>query len=157
MTGVKTGGKEPKVTPELVQSVAGLVAIGTPLRYACAVQTPQITAGHFQKALDKLPALLALYDKILGQWIINAMQQINSATCRTLPGVCWTLERTMREHYSANGKGNSTGTTINVCIGLSDDIAKRAAQLVLNHGKPRPGSKVIDVSSEVKQIENKAS
>lgn len=122
------GGKPRRVTAETVARVADRVAQGMPLRYALALENPACPLKHWERSLGKRSGLARLFEEKIARFIEAALQKINSATCKTLPGECWTLERRLPEFFSTRS-APSVSVTVNTAIGLGDGIAKRAAGL----------------------------
>lgn len=128
------------VTKEMVERVGERVGKGLWLRHACAMETPQVSEQHFQKAIDKSPVLSARYDKSVALSIAPELDAIRSGECRGWQGKAWILER--RHGYSTKSAPN-VQVTVNTCVGLSDEVQKRAALFV----------KRARVESEPKQID----
>lgn len=132
-----TGGPPPKLTPEIVTRVAERCAKGLPIQQALALDELEIPQNHWQQSLERLPKLARVFHKVLGEWTMAALDRVNSATCKTLPGVCWTLERTQRDSFGSGNQGTKVQVNVNTVIGLGDDVLKRAAAHLRhgNHGR----------------------
>lgn len=154
-----TGGPPPKLTPEIVTRVAERCAKGLPIHQALALDELEIPQTHWQQSLERLPKLARVFHKIQGLWTEAALDRVNSATCKTLPGVCWTLERTQRDSFGGGNQGARVQVNVNTVIGLGDDVLRRAAAHLrrgehgrldgrgmkqLGHGKPLP---IVDVQT----------
>lgn len=120
-------GRPAKITVEIASRVAERCAKGLPLRYALAQDELILPFNHFEDALKRDSKLSRVFDKIVADWMTETLGKINEATCKTLPGSCWTLERAHREYFGANAKGTQVNVNVNTVIGLGDDVLKRAA------------------------------
>jgi hypothetical protein len=125
-----SGGRERKLTAQTVLNVAQKVAKGVPLKFACATESQPVSLKHFQRNLELRPDLLALYNKTLGTWIENAVDKIAAGTLKTMPGEVWLLERRVGEYFSSKSTGSVVNVNVQTCVGLSDDIPKRARVFV---------------------------
>lgn len=140
------GGHPPAITPDMAVRIAERVCNGLPLHLALRLENINFTRGHWEKAIAKRPLLLARYEERLAQIQEEFLNEMNTCTLKTMPAKVWKYERRFPEYYSIP-KGNQTTVTNNtICLGLSDEVSRRAAQLVADLAKKQ---KAIDITSTV--------
>lgn len=130
----KTGGRLPKVTVETALRIADRIASGMPLRYACALENPPIPAGHFEKGIESSTRIASAYDQRIAQHMERflAIQNNPETKLRGMPASVWVWERRFPQFFAPPKTGTaSVSVNLQTCIGLSDDIAKRARAFVV--------------------------
>lgn len=119
-------GAPPKITIELAERVGDRVGEGMTIDVALDLETPQIPLDHWNKSLNNSSRIAGAYRRKRALGIQAKVHAIASAP--KLPvGLCWLLERALG--YTGKG-GTHVNVQVNTCIGLSDDIAKRARAFV---------------------------
>ena len=127
---VKAGGRPPKLTREIIDRVVDRRSNGLPMSIAVGMEEPPVPLDHWQKELEKAPILRAYLAQKEGEAILTILERMQSAKPGAWQRDAWLLERQFGYAAPKSGGGTQVNVTVNTCIGLAEDIAKRAASVI---------------------------
>lgn len=141
----RPNGPPPKITRELIARVIDRRAVGMSLAVALGMEDPLVPMDHWNKTLEKTTILRAYAAQREGEAITTILRRMQEAKPGAWQRDAWILERQFGYAAPKSGTGTQVNVTVNTCIGLADDISKRAASIVLVKGqeerlerKPKP-------------------
>jgi hypothetical protein len=120
------GGPAKKITIEIAEDVGLLVGNGVKLEYALDSQIPPISLDHWNKTVNMSTRIACAYRAKRAQGVRDLLAQVNPEV-KGWQAAAWKLERA---HDYTTKQGTQVNVQVNTCIGLSDDIAKRARVFV---------------------------
>ena len=127
---VRTCGKPPKITKEMIDRIIQRRTSGVPLSVAVSMEYPPVPFEHYQKTLERTPFLRAYAAQKEGEAIKDTLDRMQTLPAGQWQRLAWLLERCFGFAAPKSGGGTQVNVTVNTCIGLAEDIAKRAASVI---------------------------
>jgi len=126
----RPNGPPPKITRELIDRVIERRADGMALSAALGMEDPLVPMEHWIKTLEKTTILRAYAAQKEGEAIRAILRRMQEAKPGAWQRDAWLLERQFGYAAPKSGGGTQVNVTVNTCIGLAEDIAKRAASVI---------------------------
>ncbi len=140
---IRPGGKPPKITRDVIDRVIERRLTGVSVAVAVGMEYPPIPLEHWNKTIERVAVLRAYLSQKEGECIRTILLRMADAGPGQWQKQAWLLERQFGYAAPKSGTGTTVNVQVNTCIGLAEDIGKRAAGLI-SQGKKQVGHVVSD-------------